>query len=165
MCIRDSQLPKVPSLRPSSRATCAIGRLDSSTIFTASSRYSGENFLRVMTTLFLSVLQLGPSGTCVRRRDGSPIYCTATRRPSSPLPTRTRCSHPEEESTCTRSRCPRPARPCARRLLLWVRAAGAGRQRRGWPARRGAVDRPTPACGGRDGPTGRRKRVWVYLLH
>ena len=34
------------------------------------------------------------------------IYCTATRRPSSPLPTRIRCSHPGEESTCTRSRWP-----------------------------------------------------------
>jgi len=54
------------------------------------------------------------------------------------------------------ARCPRPTRPWARRLLLWVRAAGAGRQRRGWPARRGAVDRPTPAGGGRGGPTGRR---------
>jgi hypothetical protein len=34
------------SLRPSSRATCAIGRDPSTTIFTASCRYSGENFLR-----------------------------------------------------------------------------------------------------------------------
>src|SRR5680860_1292282 len=42
-----TQLPRVPSFRPSSRATCAIGRELSITNFTASSRYSGENFLRL----------------------------------------------------------------------------------------------------------------------
>src|SRR5680860_1778313 len=42
-----TQLPSVPSFRPSSRATCAIGRELSITNFTASSRYSGENFLRL----------------------------------------------------------------------------------------------------------------------
>src|SRR5665811_1607978 len=37
-----TQLPRVPSLIPSSLATLAIGRDDSITIFTASSLYSGE---------------------------------------------------------------------------------------------------------------------------
>lgn len=43
--IRPSQFDTVPSLIPISRATCAIGRDDASTVFTASSRNSGLNFL------------------------------------------------------------------------------------------------------------------------
>src|SRR6266545_6582497 len=44
-----TQLPSVPSLIPSSRATCAIGLLDSRTIRTAPSRNSASNVRRVST--------------------------------------------------------------------------------------------------------------------
>src|SRR5271169_3990569 len=66
-----TQLPRVPSLIPSSFATRAIGRDVSITIFTASSLNSGEKFFfgRDKTSPFQIV---HPNGWTVRKARGTP---------------------------------------------------------------------------------------------
>src|SRR5690348_8673280 len=61
-----TQLPRVPSLIPRSRATCAIGLPVSRTSRTAPSRKSLSNFLRV------SAIALPPLRRCVHVTRGSP---------------------------------------------------------------------------------------------
>src|SRR5665811_179870 len=58
-----TQFPKVASPIPSSRATCAVGREESMTNFTASARNSGEK------VLLLRVMRQSPL-------PGEPIYPT-----------------------------------------------------------------------------------------
>src|SRR5947199_10840717 len=68
-----TQLPRVPSLIPSSFATRAIGRDDSITIFTASSRNSGEKLFFGRGNYF-TFPEIHPNGWTVRKPRGTPEY-------------------------------------------------------------------------------------------
>src|SRR6476646_264266 len=66
-----TQLPRVPSLIPSSFATLAIGRDVSITIFTASSLTSGEKLFFGRGNYF-TFPDIHPNGWTVRRPRGTP---------------------------------------------------------------------------------------------
>src|ERR1017187_2040263 len=66
-----TQLPRVPSLIPSSLATRAIGREVSITIFTASSRNSGEKLFFGRGNYF-TFPDIHPNGWTVRKPRGTP---------------------------------------------------------------------------------------------
>jgi hypothetical protein len=66
-----TQLPRVPSLIPSSFATRAIGRDVSITIFTASSLYSGEKLFFGRGNYF-TFPDIQPNGWTVRKPRGTP---------------------------------------------------------------------------------------------
>src|SRR5450759_6022474 len=66
-----TQLPRVPSLIPSSLATRAIGRDVSITIFTASSRNSGEKLFFGRGNYF-TFPDVHPNGWTVRKPRGTP---------------------------------------------------------------------------------------------
>src|ERR1022692_4100575 len=66
-----TQLPRVPSLIPSSLATRAIGREVSITIFTASSRNSGEKLFFGPGNYF-TFPDIHPNGWTVRKPRGTP---------------------------------------------------------------------------------------------
>src|SRR5271170_5322620 len=87
-----TQLPRVPSLIPSSLATLAIGRDVSITIFTASSLNSGEK-LFFGRGKFLPFQIAHPNGWTVRKARGtSPGAWLPIRRPSSDPYTRWRAN-------------------------------------------------------------------------
>src|SRR5229473_8671303 len=67
-----TQLPRVPSLIPSSFATRAIGRDVSITIFTASSLNSGEKLFFGRGNYF-TFPDIHPNGWTVRKPRGTPI--------------------------------------------------------------------------------------------
>src|ERR1017187_2352847 len=67
-----TQLPRVPSLIPSSLATRAIGREVSITIFTASSRNSGEKLFFGRGNYF-TFPDIHPNGWTVRKPRGTPV--------------------------------------------------------------------------------------------
>src|SRR5438552_17546525 len=67
-----TQLPRVPSLIPSSFATRAIGREVSITIFTASSRNSGEKLFFGRGNYF-TFPDIHPNGWTVRKPRGTPL--------------------------------------------------------------------------------------------
>src|SRR5450755_4801057 len=67
-----TQLPRVPSLIPSSLATRAIGREVSITIFTASSRNSGEKLFFGRGNYF-TFPDIHPNGWTVRKPRGTPL--------------------------------------------------------------------------------------------
>src|SRR5216683_5667429 len=71
-----TQLPRVPSLIPSSFATRAIGREVSITIFTASSLNSGEKLLFGRGNYF-TFPEVHPNGWTVRKPRGTPIFADA----------------------------------------------------------------------------------------
>src|SRR5882724_4769545 len=67
-----TQLPSVPSLIPSSFATRAIGRDVAITIFTASSRNSGEKLFFGRGNYF-TFPDIHPNGWTVRKPRGTPF--------------------------------------------------------------------------------------------
>src|SRR5712671_5423190 len=67
-----TQLPRVPSLIPSSFATLAIGREVSITIFTASSLNSGEKLFFGRGNYF-TFPDVHPIGRTVRKLRGTPV--------------------------------------------------------------------------------------------
>src|ERR1017187_6095821 len=67
-----TQLPRVPSLIPSSLATRAIGREVSITIFTASSRNSGEKLFFGRGNYF-TFPDIHPNGWTVRKPRRTPV--------------------------------------------------------------------------------------------
>src|SRR5579859_1909163 len=73
-----TQLPRVPSLIPSSFATRAIGRDVSITIFTASSRNSGEKLFFGRGNYF-TFPDIHPNGWTVRKPRGTPGWLPAVR--------------------------------------------------------------------------------------
>src|SRR5580698_9677000 len=77
-----TQLPRVPSLIPSSFATRAIGRDVSITIFTASSRNSGEKLFFGRGNYF-TFPDNHPNGWTVRKLRGTPFRCGGVVRPRS----------------------------------------------------------------------------------
>src|SRR5690242_8395306 len=73
-----TQLPRVPSLMPSSFATLAIGRDVSITIFTASSLNSGEKLFFGRGNYF-TFPDIHPIGWTVRKLRGTSIVCALSR--------------------------------------------------------------------------------------
>src|SRR6476660_1625223 len=73
-----TQLPRVPSLIPSSFATLAIGRDVSITIFTASSLNSGEKLFFGRGNYF-TFPDIHPNGWTVRKPRGTPSSLKASK--------------------------------------------------------------------------------------
>src|SRR5713101_2216004 len=88
-----TQLPRVPSLIPSSFATLAIGRDVSITIFTASSLNSGEKLFFGRGNYF-TFPDIHPIGWTVRKPRGTSVHqalrFAASRGPPPVLPSRSR---------------------------------------------------------------------------